>query len=157
MMGIKIKIFIFLLVSIVVIGFLNIKREKDHKSNVWEGVWTGPVYFQENNENPQCIYDGIVTLELPESQKSPSFVLDLTDVIEKGYVTCWLKQKFPPINIDPIINSQTIKWVDRIVVFEGSLDDSNTLKLEFESCPNNQCLDGVRATGVKGTGTLKRK
>ena len=67
------------------------------------------------------------------------------------------KDKFPSENVSPIIDGSYIGWIDRIVVFDGQLNEPNSLSIEFESCPNYQCLDGVKATGIRGEGILERK
>lgn len=118
-------------------------------------TWSGQVNFEENIAKPACFYEGRITLKIPTSGNSASFSLELTNSKAVGTSQCWKPQQFPVKQIFIEQSDNTLSWSDSIVVFTGTILD-NHMNIQFESCPQQRCSDGIHAKGIRGTGKLAK-
>ena len=121
----------------------------------WEGL-SGSAKWRDNVVNWACSYEGYFHLSLKQNGNNlvGTFTSTITKVIPNtwntGEVPCGPKGTQPSAPLTGMVSSSSFKFTAaNIIDFVGTFT-SDLMQSTFESCPNQICAGGTRATGSIG-------
>lgn len=121
----------------------------------WEGL-PGSAKWHDNVANWACSYEGYIHLSLRQNGNAlaGTFQATITKVIPNswntGKVPCSSLGAQSPAPLTGTVSSSSFKFKMYTIVDSTGSFTTDTLQGTFESCPNQICADGSRATGSIG-------